>query len=538
MRYFNTLGPVNQEEHYVVPRGELITNLVTQIERGKYFTIFAPRQMGKTTLLRDLRDTFSTQVEYLPITLSFEDYEGLPAEEFLPLFAGEFAKAVIQALPDSHPALSEVRHHLANANPTSFPALRVFWEALHDLLPTSRLVLIIDEFDAIPQAAISPLLRVWRKIYLGSAPPRILASVILVGIRNIATLNFGRSSPFNIASQLRLSEFTLSQVRDLLGQYTAESGQSFAEGVIEEIHQQTGGQPFLVNRLAALLTEEIVTDKSKPIMLTDLARALQELIRETNYNFQSIVRHARVHEEEVLNILFGAEYEFNLNNPLIHHLFMHGIIARTAAGFCQIANPIYSKVLLAAFRPLRWQLQADILANGYDFAPHFVGGQLQMKLLLSRFRQFVERRGREAFKVTPTPLEATGQYLLMAYLSSVVRQVGGDLFTEVESGEGRMDLIVVHGGRRYVVETKIWRGQAKFKEGLDQLSDYLETEGQKEGYLVVFHARPKAYGKLSYDQLEFTLKHKRHTIHVYLVRLGALFQKTSQAAQAKGKGQT
>jgi len=54
MRYFNTLGPVNQTEHYVVSRRELITDLVMQIERGTYFTLYAPRQMGKTTLMRDL----------------------------------------------------------------------------------------------------------------------------------------------------------------------------------------------------------------------------------------------------------------------------------------------------------------------------------------------------------------------------------------------------------------------------------------------------------------------------------------------------
>jgi len=56
----------------------------------------------------------------------------------------------------------------------------------------------------------------------------------------------------------------------------------------------------------------------------------------------------------------------------------------------------------------------------------------------------VERRGQEAFKVTPTPQEATGQYLLMAYL----------------------------------IKTKIWHGAAEFDKGLDQLERYLESEGQ------------------------------------------------------------
>jgi hypothetical protein len=39
MRYFNTHGPVNAQEHYVVARRALVERLVGQIEQGKYFTI-------------------------------------------------------------------------------------------------------------------------------------------------------------------------------------------------------------------------------------------------------------------------------------------------------------------------------------------------------------------------------------------------------------------------------------------------------------------------------------------------------------------
>jgi len=132
----------------------------------------------------------------------------------------------------------------------------------------------------------------------------------------------------------------------------------------------------------------------------------------------------------------------------------------------------------------------------------------------------VERRGREAFKVTPMPQEATGQYLLMAYLDLLVRQVGGDLFTEVHS---QLDLIVVFRGHRYVIETKIWYGAAEFDKGLDQLERYLESEGQTVGYYVVFHARPRVYGKLTSSQIERVERRERVSIYVYLVRLGAVF---------------
>lgn len=524
MRYFNTFGPVNPAEHYVVPRGELVADLVAQIERGSYFTIYAPRQMGKTTLLERLREVLSERSDYLPVTFSFEASEEAPVDAFLDAFYEDLAECILEALQGtSHAQVSNVRKLLANKPSVDFYAFRNLFRALNKLTPELRLVVIIDEFDATPQGAISRLLQTWREIYLTHKPPRSLHSVILIGIQNIATLNVGRSSPFNIARQVQLAPFTLEEVRDLLGQYTAETGQPFAADVVDEIHNQTGGHPFLVNRLAAILTEEVVTDRTRPITQADLDTALSRLLRETNYNFETLVRHAREYQEDVLRILFGAEYAFNLNDPLVHALHMHGIVGPTETGTCEIANPIYGRVLLSAFRPIQAGLQGDILVNNYDLRSHVIGDRLQMDILLSRFREFVERRGREAFKVTPMPQEATGQYLLMAYLDLLVRQVGGDLFTEVQTGEGRLDLIVVYRGRRYVTETKIWRGPAAFEDGLAQLEEYLESEGQTEGHYVVFHARPQVYGELTHEQLEFTVQRERATIHVYLVRLGQVF---------------
>ena len=87
MRYFNTHGPVNTQEHYVVPRRALVEQLTDQIEQGKFFTIYAPRQMGKTTLLNQLEAELQARPSdpaavYLPIVLSFELYESWSATQF------------------------------------------------------------------------------------------------------------------------------------------------------------------------------------------------------------------------------------------------------------------------------------------------------------------------------------------------------------------------------------------------------------------------------------------------------------------------
>ncbi len=521
MRYFNTYGPIDPAKHFFVPRTALLDELLAQIAEGHYFTIFAPRQMGKTTLLRQLRDTLAKDETYLPVLLDFEGLEELPVSEFLQAFHWDFGQRLLRLVEKKIPAQSAVLERLLDDKPpTSFFTLRRLFEAAHRLLPNQQIVLIIDEFDSIPQSAISDLLQTWRAIYLNSDPPRSLHSIALIGIQNIAALNLGRSSPFNIARQIRLPDFSLDEVRDLLAQYTAETGQNFTTPAVEEIYTQSAGQPFLVNRLAAITTEEVVRVRSESITRPHVQSARDQLVRESNYNFETVQRHAAVYQEEVLRILFGGIYPFTRNSSVVKTLEMYGIISETAEGNCQVANPIYERVLIDHFTPFEIGLSADILVNGHDFRPYAVDGALQMKTILSHFREFVERRGREAFKVTDMPQEATGQYLLSAYLDVLMRQVGSETFVEVPSGPGRLDLIVVYQGRRYVVETKIWRGKAEFDKGVQQLATYLETEGTEEGYFVVFHARPNVYGKLPGEQLEFTLTTAGKTIHVYLVRIG------------------
>ena len=245
MRYFNTHGPVDVMQHYVVSRQWLVDQLSEQIDEGKYFTIFAPRQMGKTTLLRKLDEMLTENPQYLPITLSFEEFETWSVTDFMETFAEMIEYHLVQTLEmQGHPKLQEIRTLLENHAPISNPKFSRFFRRLHRIAPELKIILVIDEFDATPTEAISPLLRTWRTMYLNPSPPHCIHSVILVGIQNIAKLNFGRSSPFNIAYQLRLNGFSFDEVQGMMAEYTEESGQSFAPEALTLLHEQTMGHPF------------------------------------------------------------------------------------------------------------------------------------------------------------------------------------------------------------------------------------------------------------------------------------------------------
>lgn len=57
MRRFHSYGPVDRRHHFTVDRTALVERCVDQLvgdpeEGGQYFTLWAPRQSGKTWLMR------------------------------------------------------------------------------------------------------------------------------------------------------------------------------------------------------------------------------------------------------------------------------------------------------------------------------------------------------------------------------------------------------------------------------------------------------------------------------------------------------
>ena len=521
MRYFNYHGPVNPQQHYFIARHDLLATLMVQLERGKFFSIFAPRQMGKTTFMREILAHLKTLPQYIGIEVSFENYRNLDEARFCEALQQDIdARLAATISPENTPRHADLMAHLGSP-----PAMRdvVDWSnhytRVGELLFPQRLVLIVDEFDVLPRKVAENFLHTLRKIYImrdASTNP-IFHSVALFSIRDVADV-VQTGSPFNIAYKMRLQTFTPEQIEELLAQHATETRQPFADEAVKRIYEQTNGHPFLVNRLAAILVDEIVTDRSMPIGLADLSRALPQLVGDRNDNFATLLRHTNRLREPVLQILVGEPIRYNLNYDPVYQMAMYGIVRQTD-DYCEIANPIYKKVITENLRPRETDLQTEIVRNGLDWRQYLQEGKLQIEAVLRDFAQFVERRGQMAFALTEKPREATGQFLLLAYIDLLVKAVGGDAFLEVPTGRGRMDIIVVRAGERHVIEMKIWRGIAELEAGQEQLARYLDTERVEQGHLVVFHARPQVYGKMNVQELVFDVDVKEKVIHNYLIRL-------------------
>ena len=509
MRRFGTQGPVNPQEHYVVSRTEEIADFINRVEQGKYIVLFAPRQTGKTTFFQAALETLvigntadaqresPSELTYFPIQLNFDIYKNLALSVFYGHLYEQIREEIETVFQKRGAMSSEALHQfLEDTTLTDHLSMLSFFKRFARLLGNQQVVLVIDEFDGIPQVAVSDFLHTLRHIYI-AGKPRCPHSVGIIGVKSIAQLNYDRSiSPFNIQDEFHLPNFTLEQVQELLGQYTEEVGQPFVPEVIAAIHKQTAGQPVLVNRFAQILTEELEVPKTEPITMAHFSEAHAQLLEEDNVNFTHLLTNIRRDprfENLLMRIMAREEgVDFNLRSDVVSELATYGVIARGDDGMCEIINPIYLYCILQAFKAVVNGLEDEYLPEGTreGFLDYLTpAGLIDMEALLDNFRDFIVRVGFQILQVPDTPQESVGRHLLLAYLDQFIKLIGGFMHIEVPTGRGRMDIIIIHNQQKYIVETKIWRGDGRYQSGKKQLAAYLRSEGVTEGYYIVFDHR-------------------------------------------------
>jgi hypothetical protein len=315
-RSFNTTGPCVPSDHYMIPASGRLPEVPDLVENKKYFVLHAPRQTGKTTALQALATELTASGRYTAVVLSMEAGRPWPDD------VGAATRAILTR------ARRTARTNLpAKLRPPPWPdswaegllseAFAVWAEACP--LP---LVLFLDEIDALGGRTLLSVLGQLRDGYR-DRPTGFPSSIALRGLRDVRDYKIASGSdparlaspsPFNIkVTSLRLSDFTLDQVRDLYGQHTADTGQKFIPKAVEYAYALTMGQPWLVNALAY----EIVNRMQVPLTVTitsehvDQAAERITVARETHLD--SLLE--RLHDPRVRRIiepiLAGTEVRFD-----------------------------------------------------------------------------------------------------------------------------------------------------------------------------------------------------------------------------------
>ena len=84
-------------------------------------------------------------------------------------------------------------------------------------------------------------------------------------------------------------------------------------------------------------------------------------------------------------------------------------------------------------------------------------------------------------------LEADGRRYFMLFLKPIINGTGNYYIEARTRNNEQTDMIIEYLGQQYIIEMKIWHGNAYNERGEKQLSDYLEYYHVDKGYMLSFN---------------------------------------------------
>ena len=509
MRTFNTTGLCVPAKHYMVDISGRLEYMKTMVEEGRYFTINRGRQYGKTTTLKMLAKNLKD--EYVVISL---DFQGISSEGFASegTFVHELSKMLVQAaelrgmqIPqeylDAFSAL--VDKAVDGLRLSDIFAVFLKWCNSSD----KQVVLFIDEVDsAAGNGVFLDFLAMLRYHYLereASDDYKTFQSVILAGVTDVKNLKRKLrpdeatkvNSPWNIAVDFTIDmSLSAEGIAGMLSDYEKDHNTGMdVKSIAQEIRDYTGGYPFLVCRICQILDRELAgTDRFSGLSDTWTSEGINEAVRiilfETNTLFDSLMGKLYDNEElcNVLkDILFGGEaVSYNPDKLAIADARMYGFI-KVENGKIVIANRVFETRLYNYFLGDSEIKSAPLYRAGSNDRDLFIkDGHLDMDKVLERFVvSFDDLYGDDY----DTFDEDEGRRRFLLYIRPIINGTGNYYVEAQTRNSRRMDVVIDYLGERFVVELKIWRGNAYNERGEEQLSDYLDYFHIQKGYMLSYN---------------------------------------------------
>ncbi len=487
-KYFNVTGLCIKDKHYMVDISNKIDKIVNMVERGDYFTINRPRQFGKTTTLNILSHVISEK--YLVIKTSFE---GIGDDLFQT--ESEFCGNIFSIWADSFKFTDrELAKLLLTYNYSK--NFRELSNAITDfIIETGRqVVLLIDEVDKSSNNHVFlQFLGLLRNKYLSASAGDDITfkSVILAGVHDIRTLklairdeNESRfNSPWNISAKFEIDmTFNADEISTMLIDYKQDTKKNFdITKISERIYEFTNGYPYLVSDICKIIDEKLEADWSD----NGIYRAVKLLLNEKNTLFEDVIKNIEndANIKSVVNELLVLGKSINYNPFAYEKGIIYGIF-RNDNGKLAINNMIFEDLIYNYMMEQEHIRKIQIPVSSIEQSQFVVNGQLDIEMVLLKFQNFMFEEYR---KVDEKFYESQARLIFLSYLKPILNG-RGFYFVEPETRENkRLDVVIIFGNRKYIIELKIWNGKKYHEKGKEQLAEYLKIQGLKDGYLLVFN---------------------------------------------------
>ncbi|MCP4129785.1 MAG: AAA family ATPase [bacterium] len=499
MRKFSSYGPVDPDLNYYAPRKELIDDAYQQLigdpfeKGGNYITVWAPRQTGKTWLMQEVLIRFQAEkkVDVLKINL-----ETLKMQNDVSKILIYIGKNITEKL---------------NKKAIETDTLEKFESIFKRDILDKPLILILDEFDALAEDAISGIVGAFRNIHVARRDQRdistekkdyLLHGVALIGVRSVLGIENVKGSPFNIQRSVHIPQLTDNEVNEMFKWYKQETRHTVEQEVIKRLYYETAGQPGLTCWFADLITEgyeDIIIDKTKPVTIDIFDEVYAAAISTLpNNNILNIISKAKQepYMETVLEMFrTDKKIKFKYDDKNRNFLYMNGVIAREKVGkteyYVKFSCPFVQKRLFDYFSGELFNQMGSLAEPFEDINDIITENSLNIKKIIDLFGKYLTKNRDWSLKNAPRRsdmriYEAIFHFNLYMYLQEFLEGKNAEVYPEFPTGNGQIDIIIKYKDRVYGIELKSYRDQSGYQRGLLQAARYGKHLGLSEITLVFF----------------------------------------------------
>jgi hypothetical protein len=486
---FNVTGLCVPNLHYMVDISGKLKKIAAMVDYGDYFTINRPRQYGKTTTLNLLAQRL--REKYIVIKTSFEGVSDImfgSEEQFCREIFNVFATSMDLADEKLAAVLRECQQSIDSYNTLS-TGITDFVEKMG-----RGVVLLIDEVDKNSNnRTFLKFLGLLRNKYLArnSGEDITFQSVILSGVHDIKNLKLALrdesdsrfNSPWNISAKFKVDmSFSAVEIEGMLRDYSRDNGLEMdTVGLSQEIFKLTSGYPYLVSDICLVIDEEL----DRKWTSEGIHEAVREILNEKSTLFDDVMKNIKNNGEigkTVYNLLVKGQ-SISYNFDVYEQGIMYGFFAEKD-GKLVMHNKIFEERIynyLLEDEKIREMSEGITQVSINQFIN---GDKLDLERVMLKFQEFMYEEYRERDEKF---YETHGRMMFMAFLKPVLNGVGFRYVEPQTRQSKRMDLVLTFHSNQYVVELKIWNGRKYEEKGMEQLCEYLDSQGQDIGYMLVFN---------------------------------------------------
>ncbi|OQY29374.1 MAG: hypothetical protein B6244_03950 [Candidatus Cloacimonetes bacterium 4572_55] len=491
MRTFSSYGPISVKTNYFAPREELVDQIYRDLigveeGGGHYITIWAPRQTGKTWALMQVADRIFEEKEFDLLMINVE---------------------ILKDSENSQSVLQGFVHILSDyLDISSFEITK--WIELADIFTDKffkkPVILIIDEFDALDEKVINKFASVFRSIYnkirsrSGGGASYMLHGLALIGIRSVLGIENVKGSPFNVQRSVHIPNLTYDEVNAMFHSYIQESGQKIDQDVVDRLFTETYGQPGLVSWFGELLTEKFNRNKNKSITMEEWGETYKRaLFTEPNNTILNLISKAS-HPKYKGNVLelyrTDEKTDFSFRKVEHNYLYMNGIISYDDQKKIRFSSPFVQKCLFERFSDEIFDYVGVTMDPFTDLSGTVTESALNIPKIIDLYCLYLKKNSGWLFQDAPRRkdmqiFEAAYHFNLYRYLFDFLKTWNSQIFPEFPTGNGKIDLLIRHGGRLYALELKSYRNTAAYRKALVAAARYGDQLNLDTIYLLFFVER-------------------------------------------------